>query len=460
MGKKIYLLTSFLFLISCVFFVGCKEPEPTHVHTFSNKWSNNTTHHWKVATCGHSEELSEKAEHKFSNWTTTKNPTEEEKGKQERICSVCKYKQTEELAILPHTHKFEWITNELYHWKVATCEHKEEISEKVEHTFVNEVCSVCSLYTLKDFVLVSGDTIVGSDYSDSFPSVFIEGRTVTLSDFYMAKYEVTQEQYATVMEGEYVEFNGQSLDLEINPSACVENSANYTLFEGEVQEKRPVEYVSWYDAVWFCNALSKKQGLTPAYVIEVTEVNPVAGRTGWYISEANVELVQNANGYRLPTEAEWEYAARGGDQSQPDWNYTFSGSNTEGELGYESSFNYGLDRVGWYYYNNKTGITSTTDITNDKGTHQVGKKLPNRLGIYDMSGNVFEWCYDWEGNIGEEIVTNPIGALTGSYRIHRGGGWDSEAVYCTVSFRFDDYITEKSNNCGFRLVRSCSNTTE
>ena len=379
-----------IFLVA-VMIIGCKDPKPEHVHTFSDKWSSNATHHWKV----------------------------------------------------------------------ATCEHSDEISEKAEHTFVDEVCSVCSLYTPEGFVLVKGDTIVGSEDSNNFPSVFKEGRTVTLSDFYISKYEITQEQYASVMNGQVLYFEGDICDLELYPSACVKNSAEYTLFEGEIQEKRPVDYISWYDAVWFCNVLSQKEGLTPAYTIELKLVEPAAGRQGWYIADATVELVPNANGYRLPTEAEWEYAARGGDQTQPDWNYSFSGANTEGELGYESDFNSGLDSVGWYNRNNATGITDdSVNAERVKGSHQVGKKLPNRLGIYDMSGNVSEWCYDWEGEINKETVTNPTGSSSGAYHIWRGGSWDSMASYCSVSFRYDDYMPERCDSRGFRVVRSCVYTTE
>ena len=301
-----------------------------------------------------------------------------------------------------------------------------------------------------EMVEVKGATITGAAYTNNYDGVFVEGRTVTLSDFYMGKYEVTQEEYASVMAGQKVTVAGVEYALESNPSYCTKDSTSYTLFSGDEQEKRPVEGVTWYDAVWYCNALSENEGLTPAYNIEVTTIN-----SSNHITAATVSLVPNANGYRLPTEAEWEYAARGGDPNAADWNYTFSGADTAVDASYSSSKNSGLDSVGWYCYNNITGITGDSDVTSEvsgKGTHQVGKKTPNRLGLYDMSGNVWEWCYDWYGT---EIA--PTGAASGSYRVYRGGGWRSNANYASVSYRDFNCPYYRYYNLGFRVVRSSSN---
>jgi formylglycine-generating enzyme required for sulfatase activity len=196
----------------------------------------------------------------------------------------------------------------------------------------------------------------------------------------MGKYEVTQKEYQAVMGTNPSSFNGGTL---------------------------PVERVSWYDAVNYCNALSKKEGLTPAYTVNGTNVT-------WF---------RGANGYRLPTEAEWEYACRAGTTTP----YS-SGSS--------------VDAAGWY--GNNSGSV----------TQPVGQKQANAWGLYDMHGNVWEWCWDWYGNYSSGSQTDPTGAASGSFRVLRGGGWDGLASYLRSAFRDGHNPSSQFSNYGFRLVRS------
>ena len=316
-----------------------------------------------------------------------------------------------------------------------------------------------------EMVKVTGGTIVGTDYrfsSGQFPS----GRLVQLSDFYIGKYEVTQEEYESVMKDQIVRVKGiedVTFSLDSNPSACQKDSTTYVLFEGECQERRPVESITWYDAVWYCNALSEKLKLKPVYKITVTEVTSI--NCSSHITAAEVELIPDANGYRLPTECEAEYAARGGDVNAPDWKFLYSGIDTDSSKTL-ARVNKDCDQVAWYRFNNRTGVSSTTENKEDdtyysyKGTHEVGKRKPNRLGLYDMSGNVAEYCY---AKINSEIYHRYTGELEinpvredegGDYSTSIAGCWGVSASDC---YAYEFHLNPASlygETKGFRVARS------
>jgi formylglycine-generating enzyme required for sulfatase activity len=252
------------------------------------------------------------------------------------------------------------------------------------------------------FALVEGGTFTMGSPSSEPDRDSYEGpqHQVTVKSFYMGKYEVTQREWQELM--------GTTAAQQRNMAQQAANASGWSL-RGE-GEHYPMYYVSWFEAVEYCNKRSVKEGLTPAY-------------RG---SGNSITCDWSANGYRLPTEAEWEYAAKGGNKNF--LTYLYAGSNSAGA-------------VAWY------------DGNSGGTTRPVGTKAPNDLGIYDLSGNVYEWCWDWYGDYGSGAQTNPAGPVSGSYCVIRGGSWYGSARYLRSSLRGGNGPSVRDVILGFRLVR-------
>jgi len=244
--------------------------------------------------------------------------------------------------------------------------------------------------------LPGGDFFMGSQFMDR-PDTERPHHEVSLQPFLMSYTEVSQKLWNSVMKA--------------NPSARTGN-------------KFPVTNISWYDALEFCNALSTLDGLEPCYIIDksLTDINNESEFDSFRYS---VTCNWQATGYRLPTEAEWEFAAKCGDG-----NYAkkHAGSNY-------------VEDVAWHIDNSNARVK------------EVGTLAPNEWGFFDLSGNVAEWCWDFWGAYGKEKQTNPKGASSGSYRAVRGGSWAKDDGACVVTARNGFSPEHKNNEVGLRIVR-------
>ena len=228
---------------------------------------------------------------------------------------------------------------------------------------------------------------------------------VTLTyDYWMDTAEVTQADYDTLMSAHYSVYKTKvgQWDPQFG------RGGNY-----------PVSGRTWYDAVLYCNARSAGNGFDPVY-----SYDSIIGVPGDSCLLVNVRFDSTKLGYRLPTEAEWEYACRAGTKTNFYWN-----SSTP-------------DAYAWY----------STNSTNQ--AHAAAQKFPNVFGLYDMIGNVGEWCNDWYAALGDTAVTDPYGPnYTCTYRVRRGGSWNDDPLYLGSPVRSYGYPYNCYSNVGFRVVQ-------
>lgn len=261
------------------------------------------------------------------------------------------------------------------------------------------------------FAEIPAVLIDGTESWTPSSKVFISGRALEISSFYMSDHLVTRGEYKALM-GE-------------DPSYASAYDKDGKKLTGDDNVKNnPVNYINWYDALVYCNTRSIQEKLTPCY-----KINGETDPSKWGEVPTNNNSTWNAatcdftaDGYRLPTEAEWEWAARGGES------YTYAGSDD-------------IDEVAWY-----------TSNTKGTGTRDVKTKKANAYRLYDMSGNVYEWCWDWYGSISSD--TADTGSASGSFRCQRGGSWYNIADHAQVAIRVVNFPFNRDITFGFRLVRS------
>ena len=263
-----------------------------------------------------------------------------------------------------------------YHYKIATYK-----DEYISDYLYSDSISI----EVNPLIFVEGGNFKMGDIWDDGEHNEKPVHEVKINSFHINKFEVTQKQYKKIMM--------------TNPS----------YLKGDLL---PVEQVTWSQAIQYCNKLSELENLEKCY----------------YIEDGKILCNWTANGYRLPTEAEWEYAARSGGKDDQKWSGT-------GDSEYLNDFSWNLSNAEYK-------------------THEVGTRYPNEIGLYDMSGNVREWCWDKPGTYKANEEINPKGIDDGTYRIVRGGGWRDKADGCRTIKRFE--ITQSSHMMliGFRVVRN------
>ncbi len=270
----------------------------------------------------------------------------------------------------------------------------------------------CSKSTTEPVYPAPREIVMVSVPSGTFQRDATATNTSYVDAFYISDTEVTRHQFTSVTGLDDPSYTGVSTSMD-----------------------DPVQKVNWYHALVFCNKLSIQDGLTPVYTISgstdpaVWGVVPVEDNDTWNSVIAN----WSASGYRLPTEMEWMWAAIGAVNGATGYTKAFAGST-------------GTNAIGDYAW---------TSENSNNTTHPVGTKLPNELGLYDMSGNVWEWCWDWYGGYPTGTISNYRGVASGFSRVIRGGGWNTDASGATVAHRnFQYFPYDQYVRIGFRIVRS------
>lgn len=273
---------------------------------------------------------------------------------------------------------------------------------------------------ISGFAFIKGGTFQMGDVMGDQEQTDETVHSVTVKDFYMSKHEVTFDEF---------------------DAFCTATSRDKPSDQSWGRGKRPVINVDWYDAIEYCNWRSEKEGLEKVYDIEKRLLDPNnqnkadADSKRWY-----VQVNWNAKGYRLPTEAEWEYAAREGGRKVRFGNGKDIASPLEMNFAAQEDYKKPYSIAGEYRGN----------------TLPVGSFKANSLGLYDMSGNVWEWCSDWYSSdyyAGSANSSNPKGATAGTYRVLRGGGWGAAPRLCRAAYRTYYAPTFRGNTIGFRLAR-------
>lgn len=284
---------------------------------------------------------------------------------------------------------------------LAACSQSENPDTESEQPSASNSLEVTDMQVPENFVLIKGGSFqMGSPESEAWRSADETQHTVTVSDFYMSKYELTQKEYEEITGNNPSSFSGENL---------------------------PVENISWLDAVAYCNARSEKDGLTPVYTID----------------GQNISWDRSANGYRLPTEAEWEYACRAGTTTP----FYIENSPSDEDANYYGHYPYEIED-NYFSQGNlevKPGEYRQTTVPVDSFSE-------NPYGLYNMHGNVSEWVWDYYGEYPTDEQTDPAGPTAGTLRVYRGGGWNDFAKNMRSAYRATLEQNKGSFNIGIRLV--------